>query len=130
MVLVSHHITRPKIRVKLTGLASLDISSMTWMIMEKLWRDYGIDVDIEEEPVYLVNPTAGIYHGYGVVELTVESPNTAKTYTLHLDDEEELSEKLQDFIIGAILNGEPSVSVKMEDALYIEKPGLTETALA
>ncbi len=128
---VSHQITRPRIKVKITGTSTLDLTLVAWKVAEGLWKDYGIDLLVEDDPLYLVNPTAGIYYGEGLVELRIETGSgTPKVYTLYLDDPEELEGKLEDFVLGVLLRGDPVISERAEDPVDIDRPEILEVGLA
>ncbi len=129
---VSHSQTRPSIKVKLTGTATLELTRIAWEISEKLWREYGIDLLVEDEPVYLVNPTMGVNTGDGLIELSVEtSKGLERTYTLPVDlgDTYEIAEKLEDLVLRTLLHGEPVVSASFEDPFDTNRPSYLEVAL-
>jgi len=129
---VSHSQTRPSIKVKLTGAASLELTRIAWKISEKLWEEYGVELLVEEDPVYLVNPTAGVGVGDGLLELSVETNGGfEETYTvpIDLDDAYDIEEKLEDLVWRTLLHGELVVSAGLEDPFDANRPSYPEVAL-
>lgn len=131
MTLVSHTAKYlPRIRVKLTGVAALHLTSLAWSVAERLWRSYGIYVEVEDDPYYLVNPTLGVGLGTGGMQIIVEDPNgEPQVYDLGIGEGEEALDRLENLILGVITNGQPVLDRDMNDSL-VDRDLYVDVAIA
>ncbi|MCE4618954.1 MAG: hypothetical protein F7C82_06140 [Desulfurococcales archaeon] len=119
MTLVSHSVNSlPKIKVKLTGIGALHLTKIAWRVAERLWRNYGIDIEVEDDPFYLVNPTFGVGLGTGGMHIIVEDPRgTPHVYDIDVGEAEEAVERLENLVLGVITNGVPVLDSDLNDSI-------------
>lgn len=131
MTLVSHSIGKlPRIKVKLTGIGALHLTEIAWRVSERLWRNYGIDVEVEDDPFYLVNPAFGVGLGTGGMQIIVEGPRgTPQVYSLDIGEVEEAVERLENLVLGVLANGQPVLDRDLNDSL-IERDPYVDLAIA
>ncbi|MEB3806651.1 MAG: hypothetical protein GSR73_03960 [Desulfurococcales archaeon] len=103
---------------------------MAWRVAERLWKKYGIEIDVEDEPYYLIDPLMGVGHSTGGMHIVVEDTNGVPlAYELSLTDYEDPVEGLEHIVLGILTQGIPVID---EDAFntLVERDHLADLAIA
>ncbi|MCE4600091.1 MAG: hypothetical protein F7C38_00795 [Desulfurococcales archaeon] len=131
MVQPSHQERRlPKIKVRLTSTSTLDLTLVAWRVAERLWKKYGIEIDVEDEPYYLVDPLMGVGHSTGGMRIVVEDANGVPlAYELSLTDYDDPVEGLEHIVLGILTQGVPVIGEDSIEVL-VEKDHLAGLAIA
>ena len=131
MVQLSHQERHlPKIKVRLTSVTALDLTLVAWKVAERLWRKYGIEIEVEDDPYYLVNPVAGVGYGTGGVNIVIEDPDGIPlVYDFNMIDYEDPVEGLEHFVLRILTQGVPVIGEDRVDSL-IDRDYIIDLAVA